>query len=74
MKLLAGIANFYAALWKPPTLPEVIVVETEKTIKEVMQCDHVIKTHQFQRHMALRKLDAMEEWNHKERKGKADGN
>jgi len=61
MKLI----NQLLSLLKPPTLDEVIVHETEKEQKEVMACDHVILTHEFQKHMAKAKIKAMEEWNHR---------
>lgn len=74
MKFVAAITNFYSAMLSPPNLTEIISHEMEKVTKEVMQCDHVIKTHRFQRHMAMRRIDALEEWNHMERKGNTDGN
>lgn len=67
MKAAKSIANFYSAMFSPPTLEEVIGNELEKVSKEVMQCDHVIRTHRFQRHMALKRIEALEEWNQTER-------
>lgn len=69
MKAAKSIANFYSAMFSPPTLEEIIGNEMEKVTKEVMQCEHVIRAHKFQRHMALKRIEALEEWNLKEREG-----
>ena len=51
----------------PPTLQEVIAQKMLVEAQVVMDSEHVIMTHQFQRHMANASISALEEWNRQHR-------
>jgi len=47
----------------PPTLDEIVAQEVEATTLELMQISHTIVVKRYLKHMAQRKLLALQEWN-----------
>lgn len=68
MNLFNPIANFFTRLVAPPSLDEIIAVQLETKYIVVLQAEHVIKTHRFQKHMAQAEIQAMIAWNSAETK------
>lgn len=48
----------------PPGLTALVAEELAKTQQELANAEHVILSHRFQRHMALAKIAALEDWHH----------
>jgi hypothetical protein len=54
--------NMWAALWQTPTLEEVMEHEEKKAQQEAKQAQAVLRSHNYQYHMAQAKLMAIETW------------
>jgi predicted GIY-YIG superfamily endonuclease len=60
-KLLSDIAD---AMFRRPTVEDAVAHEMHKAHAEAMQAEASIKNHQFIRHLALSRIEALEDWNH----------
>lgn len=62
MKLKLPLTEFFSALYKAPSIQDVI--EHEKTMSRILilNCDTTINNHKFQKHMAVHTLQALELW------------
>lgn len=49
-------------MFKLPTLNEIIAQELERAVEDERQCEAVIHNHRFQQHMAVAKINALNEW------------
>lgn len=54
--------NMWANLWQMPTLEEVMEHEEKKALQEVKQAQAVLRSHNYQLHMATARLDAIAQW------------
>jgi hypothetical protein len=66
------LAKLFPALnpFKLNTMEDIMIMDEEKTMKEKMQAEHVVRTHQFQIFMAEAKLNAMTEWRELDRENR----
>ena len=62
-----AIKKYLYSFVKAPTLGEIIEQKMKAEAQNIMDSAHVIKAHTFQKHMSVRTLMALEDWNRKER-------
>lgn len=49
---------------QPPPLAQVVAEEMDEALREAQQAAQVIENHRFLRHMALSRMEALENWHH----------
>lgn len=62
VKTFKGWWRKLETIFEPLPLEEAIADELEDAIKEKMQAEAVIKSHEFIKHMARAKIEALNEW------------
>lgn len=62
--MLRKFWSFWTAAFSTPTIIDDVVQRTHKASADVHHCDALIEKAQFQKHMALHELVALEAWNH----------
>lgn len=60
------LQNALDKFFGPVTIEDVIAQDLEKAQTTIHQCDSVIRDHRFQKHMALAKIAALEDWRRSE--------
>lgn len=62
MPAVNSIKKYFNDILGRASLEDIISAEIEKTTKEEDQCQHVIRMHQFQSHIAKARLAALIDW------------
>ena len=57
------IHKYFYNMTHPPTLGEIIEQKMKVEAQTIIDSEHVIKTHCFQKHMSQSTLKALEDWN-----------
>lgn len=64
---LSRLWAWYENWWAPVPLTEKVAQERAATLLRIWQADKVIQDHEFDRHMALSALDALDSWSNRHR-------
>lgn len=64
MKFRMAIVEAIKDRINPPSLEAIVADEMQDAQREAQQAQHVIDNHRFLRHMALSRMDALENWHH----------
>lgn len=67
MKIFNPITTYFTKMVSPPSLEDIIANNLKQKQQVVINSDHIIRTHNFQKHMAEAEIEAMILWTCRER-------